>query len=62
MGMAVTMEGVETRAQLERATRMGPDELQGYALAHPLEEIELQRLFLSTRLSRPGLSRPFIAG
>ncbi len=45
MGMAVTMEGVETRAQLERATRMAPDELQGYALAHPLEETEMHALF-----------------
>ena len=40
----VVAEGIETREQLERVTRLGCDRGQGFLLGHPMPRLQLERL------------------
>jgi len=45
----VTAEGVETMAQHDFLTRIGCNELQGYLLSHPVEEEQIDAIFLGEK-------------
>jgi EAL domain-containing protein (putative c-di-GMP-specific phosphodiesterase class I) len=51
MGFKAVAEGVETREQQEVLSIIGCDTIQGYAIAHPMHEAELDR-WLASRISR----------
>jgi EAL domain-containing protein (putative c-di-GMP-specific phosphodiesterase class I) len=52
VGVAVTAEGVETRAQQEFLTDVGCDHLQGYLFSKPLSAQSLDE-FLAARKAAP---------
>ena len=47
LGIAVTAEGVETNAQLERLNELGCDEVQGYFFSRPLAARDCMSLLLA---------------
>ena len=59
LGMKITVEGVETRQQLERIREMGCDEAQGYLLSTPVtaDKVADQLESLSSDVSRINLWR-----
>jgi EAL domain-containing protein (putative c-di-GMP-specific phosphodiesterase class I) len=50
--MAATAEGVETREQLAAIKSEGCTEMQGYLFSQPVPASEIERLFISKRLTR----------
>ena len=57
MGMAATAEGVETREQLDSITSEGCTEMQGFLFSRPLPALEIERLFLSGRVTQKAAGR-----
>ncbi len=52
MGMTATAEGVETAEQLHSIASEGCTEMQGFLFSRPLPAAEIERQFLSGRVSR----------
>jgi diguanylate cyclase (GGDEF)-like protein len=52
LGMSATAEGVETKEQLAAITSEGCTEMQGYLFSQPLPASEIERLFISERMTR----------
>jgi predicted signal transduction protein with EAL and GGDEF domain len=57
MGMTATAEGVETAAQLEKITAEGCTEMQGYLFSRPLPVPDIERLFLSRKMTDAASGR-----
>ena len=60
LGMAATAEGVETMEQLAAIKSEGCTEMQGYLFSQPVSASEIERLFISKRVTREKCGR--IAG
>jgi EAL domain-containing protein (putative c-di-GMP-specific phosphodiesterase class I) len=52
LGLEVTGEGIETRAQLDRLAELGCDRGQGYFLGRPARLEQIATLLLTDRLDR----------
>ena len=57
MGMTTTAEGVETQAQLDSIAAEGCTEMQGFLFSRPIPEREIERTFLSGRVTAKAEGR-----
>jgi diguanylate cyclase (GGDEF)-like protein len=57
MGMTTTAEGVETQEQLDRIAAEGCTEMQGFLFSRPIPEREIERTFLSGRVTAKAEGR-----
>ena len=57
MGMTTTAEGVETQEQLDSIAAEGCTEMQGFLFSRPIPEREIERTFLSGRVTAKSEGR-----
>jgi diguanylate cyclase (GGDEF)-like protein len=57
MGMTTTAEGVETQEQLDSIAAEGCTEMQGFLFSRPIPEREIERTFLSGRVTAKAEGR-----